>query len=64
MVFDDKEGCALVHEAMKQTNQKGDIVKMKAGSGLVEDEEGGVIRFKRTFLSTRFWGVGLVVLRG
>ncbi|KRP31753.1 MAG: hypothetical protein ABS32_06145 [Verrucomicrobia subdivision 6 bacterium BACL9 MAG-120820-bin42] len=26
VVFDDKKGCALVHEAMKQMNQKGDIV--------------------------------------
>ena len=64
VVFDDEKGCPLVDEAVKQPNQEGDIVQVKAGGGLIEDEEGGVIRFKRTFLSTRFWGVGLVVLRG
>ena len=39
MVLDDKKGGTLVDEAVEQSDEEGDIIKVKTGGGFIEDEK-------------------------
>lgn len=65
VVFDDKEGGALVDEAMEEADEQGDIIEVKSGGGFIEDEKrGGVSRFGGRLLFAFFGGFGRLILRG
>ena len=40
VVLDDNDAVSLVHEAVEDFDEKGDIVEVEAGGGFVEDEKG------------------------
>ena len=43
IVFDDEDGMATLNQSVEGIEQSADVVEMKTGSRLVEDEEGRLL---------------------
>ena len=56
MVLDDKKGGTLVDEAVEQSDEEGDIIKVKTGGGFIEDEKRGSVGGRGGVFIAAFFG--------
>ena len=65
MVLDDKKGGTLVDEAVEQSNEESDIIKVKTGGGFIEDEKRRSVGGRgRVFFAAFFGSFSLFFLGG
>jgi len=65
MVLDDKKRGPLVDEAVEQSDEEGDIIKVKTGGGFIEDEKRGSVAGRgRVFVAAFFGSFFLFFLGG
>jgi hypothetical protein len=56
MVLDDQKGGTLVDEAVEQSDEEGDIIKVKTGGGFIENEKRRSVGGRRRVFVAAFFG--------